>query len=591
MPVAIVALAAWAFLLAVTGGVDLRPAGIRFSSRDPFRPALVAYLLAVAWAVTHRAQAMAGLSSIAAATTRVARLLALLLALVLLGLGLRYGTYTASAADASGYLSQADRWLAGDLVVEQPFTREMPWSAADWTFAPLGYVPAVSGGAIVPSYPPGLPMLMAVAKLAAGDCGPFLVVPLLGALTVWLTYLLGERVGSPNVGLAAALLMATSPAFVFMILLPMCDAAVAAPFAAAVLLALARTPAAAVWAGLAVSFGLLIRPNLAPLAAIMGVWIWFTAEGTRERWSRAAAFAAGVAPSVVAVPILHTYLYGAPWNSGYGEVSRLYAWQYLLPNLSRYPRWLVENQPLAVAALLPALTWRRVPPDTRAFLTLLGVFVAGVWLCYLFYFVFEPWWFLRFLLPAFPMMLVLAVVGLKLVVSRLRWELGAIVVTGLVVAGASYQVGRVQDHLVLGLWKGEAVYATAARFVSQHLPANAVIISILHSGSLRYYTGRLTFRYDWLEATWWPAALDVLTARGFRPFVLLADEEEADFRRRFALVNAPEGIGQLVAELDDPSRIRLYDPLTPADPTKTPARMPFTWPCPCPWLRTARAQE
>ena len=45
LPIFIVLFAALAIVLAVTGGIDLRAAGIPFSSRDPLRPTLVAFVL------------------------------------------------------------------------------------------------------------------------------------------------------------------------------------------------------------------------------------------------------------------------------------------------------------------------------------------------------------------------------------------------------------------------------------------------------------------------------------------------------------------------------------------------------------------
>ena len=47
------------------------------------------------------------------------------------------------------------------------------------TFAPLGYRPyPLDDRAIVPTYSPGFPMLLAVAKLLAGQDAMFCVVPL-----------------------------------------------------------------------------------------------------------------------------------------------------------------------------------------------------------------------------------------------------------------------------------------------------------------------------------------------------------------------------------------------------------------------------
>ena len=67
----------------------------------------------------------------------------------------------------------------------------------------------------MPTYSPGLPLLMAAAKAVVGPSGPYFIVPLLGGLCVFLTYCIGRLLYDELVGVAAALLMAVSPAFQF----------------------------------------------------------------------------------------------------------------------------------------------------------------------------------------------------------------------------------------------------------------------------------------------------------------------------------------------------------------------------------------
>ena len=55
-----------------------------------------------------------------------------------------------------------------------------------------------------------------------------------------------------------------------------------------------------------------------------------------------------------------------------------------------------------------------------------------------------------------------------------------------------------------------------------------------HSGSIRYYSGRLTLRYDWLDGDWLDRAIEVLERSGRPVYVLLDDWEEPAFRERFA---------------------------------------------------------
>ena len=59
----------------------------------------------------------------------------------------------------------------------------------------------------MPIYSPGVPMLMALFKIAGGDRAVYYVVPLLGGLAVWVTFLVGRQVAGPVVGAAAAVLL------------------------------------------------------------------------------------------------------------------------------------------------------------------------------------------------------------------------------------------------------------------------------------------------------------------------------------------------------------------------------------------------
>jgi 4-amino-4-deoxy-L-arabinose transferase-like glycosyltransferase len=638
---AIVLLLVWGLLITVTGGIDLRPGGLRLSSRDPSRPAILALVLLLFYVLRYREQASAQIAWLAALeerralVSRLAPLLAAGLAVGVLAIGLACATYVAGGADAYGYISQSKLWLAGSLTQPQPFVRGMPWPNLDWTFAPLGYRPAPSGGALVPTYAPGLPLLMALATLAAGECGPYLVVPILGASTVWLTYRLGVRLGSHTWGLAAAILLAASPTFLWMLMWPMTDVPMTALLTATVLLLVPRTDAAetttnhadspppgsatadtaapigsiafrararTLAAGLIMAIGVLVRPNLAPLAAVFALFILLRPRHRRDGLVDAALFTAAVFPGAIAVGIIQARLYGSPWRSGYGDFASLFAVKHVGTNLSQFGLWLLDTQtPLILAAIVPMWAARRafsVRPggsaaaggSTRAAtgLALLAAITIAVWLAYLFYLPFDHWSYLRFLMPSFPLLFILTCVGWQMLTARLPSNLRLVTRFGLFLIVASWELGWARNQPTFHQRDGESAYISAATYIDQHLPRNAMLVTMLHSGSVRYYTGRLTLRYDWIESEWWPRALDELQARGFRPYVLLPAWEEDAYRTRLGLPPGREAFGAVIAELRDPAVLRIYDPLTrPRSATNLdappPQAIPRVEPCPCPW--------
>jgi hypothetical protein len=136
---------------------------------------------------------------------------------------------------------------------------------------------------------------------------------------------------------------------------------------------------------------------------------------------------------------------------------------------------------------------------------------------------------------------------------------------------------------VLNQAEGQSIYYSTGRYLRRVLPKNAVILSMGHSGTLRMYGERLTLRYDWLEGPWYQRALDTLVAKGYRPYVVLGEGEEQDFRRRFNLPpftlddNVP---GVLMAKLTLSSNVRVYDPLRET-PVEKPKVIPNLIPRPC----------
>src|SRR5262245_38051238 len=266
---------AFGILLVVSGGFSARILGIRLSAHDPLRPLLVAILCAAAGfrALDDDGQARL-LQRVEAIGRRWLWVVPIAAALIVGWLGVTRGVRAAGGSDTYGYVSQSKLWLNGDLHIPQPFVASMPWPDADWTFTPLGYRP-VANHTLLPTYAPGLPILMALFTLVVGACGPYLVSPVCGAILVALTYELGRRLSGPVVGAIAALSVATSPIVLFLALTPMSDVPVGACWTLSLVLACRRTPLAALGSGVAGGLALVIRPNLLPLAlgpAAIAAW-------------------------------------------------------------------------------------------------------------------------------------------------------------------------------------------------------------------------------------------------------------------------------------------------------------------------------
>jgi hypothetical protein len=584
------ALLLWSVAVAVSDGFRFRIVGIVISTRDALRPLVLAALLVLASAVADRhligaiarsalRRANDGMTAFAAAFARPAWSVAWALAAGMLMLSVALGSRAASGADSSGYVSQAALWARGTLIQTEPLASAVPWPYAVATFAPLGYRPAPGGPRIVPTYAPGLPMLMAVFGAIGGPRAMYLVVPLCAAALILLTYALGLRLGSPMSAMAAAVLTATSPAMLFMVLWPMSDVPVAAFWLGALLLALGpreRSDATgqalserseskgSIATGVLTGIAILIRPNLAPLAIVPVALVAINAASRgRAAIVRAAiACALAIAPFAGAVAAINAYLYGGPLQSGYGatgDASSLYSLANIVPNVRRYSGWLFETQGPLIAVALVALAVRLFWRTDRA-RRLVAIFVALVIASYLPYIVFDVWWYLRFLIPALPILYFFGGDLLVSLTARFGVRTQALVTMLFVAAVGAHGLVFAIDGDVLGVGEGEQRYVEIGRFARDELPNKAVMIAMQHSGSLRYYAGRSTLRYDLLTVPRLDQAVDLLRGLGAGPFLVLEDWEEPVFRERFKDHQTVKTLdSRLYAILDSNTSVRIYD--------------------------------
>ncbi len=491
-------------------------------------------------------------------------LVAVVLAIVTVAAGVRWGAMVAGGADSYGYVSQAGYWQRGSVVVQEDVIRPSPWPGAALTWSPLGYRPSPNHpDAIVPLYAPGLPLLMALGQVIAGFCGAFFVVPLCGGLTIWLTYLLGRRVfDAPGIAVWSAGLVACSPVFLYQLMNAMSDVPVTAAWMLALVLVLSSRPFSA---GLAMSAAIAIRPNLAPLSAVLVIWLAIVE--TRRSGSSAAAFvcarfSAGVAVSVLGIGLFNARVYESAVMSGYGTTSDLYALGYFFTNVRQFAVWTadVETPIVALAALFFVIPGMLPPARIPHARLLLGGSLLVVLLSYVFYQPFDVWWYLRFLLPIWPILMLLTAASLESIARRWMRPVYSIAVAIAVVLCAWHGVRTAIDRSAFDLGRSERRYVDVARFVASHTEPDAVILSVQHSGSLRLYADRLTLRYDALDPLWLDRAVAYLESIGRRPYYVLDGGEVDAFRQRF-------GANNRTGTLDWPplatlgGTIAVYDPV------------------------------
>jgi hypothetical protein len=184
-------------------------------------------------------------------------------------------------------------------------------------------------------YPIGHPLVLALGEaLGAAE----LVVPLIGALCVVLTYRVGRRVFDARSGLIGAALLLLSPHFVWT-----CATMLSQPTACASMLLGMLALLRAVedgrlrWAGLsgaAFGFGVLVRPLPGIPFALVALCVclapaWRRELGFRTLARRLAALGGGALPFVLAALVVNVVQSGSPFHTGYHDFHKTVP---LMPN-------------------------------------------------------------------------------------------------------------------------------------------------------------------------------------------------------------------------------------------------------------------
>ena len=511
-----VVLVTTAVVLAVSGGFRTTVGGFRISAQSPLAATIGALIAGGAWlALARRDRAIAAdLEASWRAVERNASRLIGAVALISAIVAATFATRSAAGADASGYLSQADMWARGKLL---HFESTGAVDTEGWLMTPLGWRPVGEcnepcQGVQVPTYPPGLPLLMAVPHAIAGINGATAVVIASAAIASWATGMIAGGVA----GIVAAALLALSPIFLYQSMQPMSDVPVTAAWMLCFLL-VERRPA---WAGGACALAILIRPNLAPLAVVPLLLA-----------KRKAAFIIPVTFAALFLALIQTYWYDSPLRSGYGTAEELFALANIGPNALRYLNWMIATAPVLFFAVFGFIRLKQ-----HAHARALIVFASLVVVSYLVYAVFDEWSYLRFLLPAMAVFAIFAAIELVAWIERWRVAARFPIFFALLLGVTAYSlfVARAFETFKLNdqLRRVEQV----AQFVGDTQPPDAVLIAGEQSGSMRYYTRRSILRWEAATPDQLSSAITVLAQR---PIYIVLDAWESEpFLAKFKSVAA-----------------------------------------------------
>ena len=461
----------------------------------------------------------------------------------------RWRTGAVGGSDSACYALMAQLFADGAWQPMSVLATEAPWPEASRTAAPAGFLPStIREAAAVPVCAPGYSLLIAPLVRAFGPAAVHYVPPLAAAALVWCAFLVARRLANSSTsGVAAAVLVATTPIVLFQAVQPMNDITTGALWAAVAWAMI--TTRAAVTGGL-VGMALLVRPNLAiaGATAVMAM-AWLRGAAPQPGWparTLRAAIVGGVAalPGGVAALALNRELYGSPFQSGYGDLGLLFAAEHVPVNLIRYGQtWLLSGTPVV---LLSAAAWWWAPRDRRLEVAAVTMLAASLSLVYLAYRPFDEWWYLRFMLPSVALAAMLTAATLTTLAER-RSPRHAPLVVAVVVALVTLSTLRssyARDALTLRAL--EARFPDTAEVVATRLDEGSVPITIWQSGGLRFWPGREVVVWDALDPRWLDQAVSWLQIHGRQPVIVVERWEEEGFRTHFA--------GQTYGGLDWPPR-------------------------------------
>jgi hypothetical protein len=494
-----------------------------------------------------------------------ARAAAIIIAGLVVGLTIRYNTFSSWATDSGAYISAGRGWARAEVFAPTTLLYWAPWAAGGHTEVPLGHSLGPTRGTFTGGYPLGYPVLLGAAIKMGGPLAAHMVSPLLAGVLAWSAFVLGRRLASPWAGVVAAVLISATPVTLGHVIMPFSDVPAVAFWATSWVMTLRPGRGAAVAAGMSAAFAIMIRPNLVPLALVLAATVAVADRaGVAHQLKRLFLFGAAAALGPLLVLWSQAVLYGHPLQSGYGaSLDFFFQLGRVGHNARLYPRLVAElHSWLAFGGLvfipLAVRRMRRGSPEYHVAvvaISALGLILVN-YAAYLPYLTYEGWYWLRFMLPALLALFVLlggALDSLRMSLQpRWPWLSVAALSPALVVALVPQEYIRAPvgyDRMML-----------MEGYLREALPPNAVILTFAHGGALSAATDRPIVRLDLIA----PDALDRVVAdlkrRALRPvYVLDAAIEGGLFSDRFKTSALSRLTWPARAEFSSVTSILYYD--------------------------------
>jgi len=412
----------------------------------------------------------------------------------------------AGGSDSSGYMNHAQLLANGRVhATERTITGVEYQNLHSYLYTPLGLKPAPLFSGLVPTYPTGISlMIMAVSPVMGWNHAGDAVIVLHSLAGIILIFLLAQAMGlGMRYSTLALVILATSPLYLTYSVQLMSDLPAMVWATLAVLAAWKSSKSQTKrsesgWSlacGFAVSVAVLIRPT----NVLIFIPVLF-ALGLSPK--RIFTCGAGGIPGAVFFALHSSAAYGNIGTTGYGDAWALFESTYGKITLLHYMHWIpIVFSP--IAALAVGLIFL-IKKSTRLSLVLLSWILVYLGFYCFYSCTHETWWYLRFILPAGPALIVGGLIVLRTVLTLVGFKqypstyqrLAYITVAAVIAVSSSLWTKKL-NALTAG--RGESVYPKTAQWLRDNVPTNAVILAMQESGALFYYTQFTIIRWDELD--------------------------------------------------------------------------------------------